>query len=124
MADGGGIQLLVSLPRGPSTHGGLSLALFGLASLPLAFERVCALPAGLPAALVSLALALLASGFDPARKNSALFLSLTLHFRAVLAEFDAQVRLGRVLLYELNDAVRTRACLLCVCVGGTDSEQR
>lgn len=97
ITDAGGIHLLLSLPRNQNTYGGLSLALFGLASLPLAFERICALPAPVPSQLVSLSLALLGSGFDQARKNSASFFSLTMHFKVVLGEFDAQEGLKRLL---------------------------
>ncbi|KAK9811850.1 hypothetical protein WJX72_011159 [[Myrmecia] bisecta] len=95
--DAGGIQLLLALPQTPHTRGGLSLALFGFASLPLAFERVCALPTAIPSQLVETVLALLSSGFDPARKNASLFLGAALHFRAVLDAFDRQDGLRRLL---------------------------
>lgn len=38
--DSGGVQLLLSLPSNKHTFVGLSFAFFGLASVPLAVERV------------------------------------------------------------------------------------
>jgi hypothetical protein len=38
--DAGGVQLLLTLPSNKHTYAGLSYAFFGLASIPLAFERV------------------------------------------------------------------------------------
>lgn len=43
--EGGGLSALLALPRVPLTHGGLALCLAAIANLPLAMERVCALPA-------------------------------------------------------------------------------
>lgn len=67
------------------------MALFGLASIPLAFERVAALPAPQPQQLVEATLGFLTCGSDPGRKNATMFLAATLHFRVILDEFDAQV---------------------------------
>lgn len=69
------------------------MALFGLASIPLAFERVAALPAPQPQQLVEATLGFLTCGSDPGRKNATMFLAATLHFRVILDEFDAQVGL-------------------------------
>lgn len=38
--ESGGVQLLLSLPRNKHTFAGLSFAFFGLASVPLAVERI------------------------------------------------------------------------------------
>lgn len=47
--ESGGVQLLLSLPRNKHTFVGLSFAFFGLASVPLAVERVVrSLPADTP----------------------------------------------------------------------------
>jgi hypothetical protein len=45
---------LIMLCRTPHTSMGLSLALFGSASLPLAFKRTCALPGPVPSQLILL----------------------------------------------------------------------
>lgn len=67
LTDAGGVQLLLALPRNQHTHGGLGLALFALASLPLAFERVCALPRAVVRDMVACALALLTCNHDSVR---------------------------------------------------------
>jgi HIV-1 Vpr-binding protein len=85
------------LCRTPHTSMGLSLALFGLASLPLAFERTCALRAPVPAQLVSAALGLLAASSDAARKNAALFFDSAVHYPVLLESFDAAEGLHRLL---------------------------
>ena len=80
--------------------GGISLALFGLASLPTVFERVCSAPVASVAALAKAALEL--SSCPSARKNVVLFLGASLHYRPILDAFDAQVRvpwLGSPLQY-------------------------
>jgi hypothetical protein len=61
--------------------GGMSLALFGLASLPTAFERACNAPPPAADSLVACALALMSQ--PAARKNSVLF----------LGAFDRQARI-------------------------------
>lgn len=53
--------------RDVHTYSGLSQAFFGLATMPLAFERMCSQPITSP--LVSAALSLLGCGFDQARKR-------------------------------------------------------
>ncbi|KAF5830074.1 hypothetical protein DUNSADRAFT_15056, partial [Dunaliella salina] len=96
--EAGGVQLLLQIPRNQHSFNGLSLALYGLASLPEAFERVCMLPNPLVDQLVQITLQLLRSGYDAARKNAALFLGSTLHFRAVLEAFDKQGGLRQLLV--------------------------
>jgi len=83
---------------------GLSLALFGLASLPLAFERTCALPAPVPSDLVAAGLSLLAAANDAARKNAALYFDAAVHYPVLLEGFDAAEGLHR-LLYPLRHVV-------------------
>ncbi|KIY96542.1 HIV-1 Vpr-binding protein [Monoraphidium neglectum] len=97
LVEAGGVQLLLALPRNQHSYPGLSLALFGLAALPLAFERACALPAPVPREMVAAALSLLTSGSDVARKNGALFLDHALSTRVVCKEFDSQEGLHRLL---------------------------
>jgi len=97
LVEAGGVQLLLALPRDQHSCPGLSLALFGLAALPLAFERACALPAPVPRDMLAAALGLLTSGSDVARKNAALFLDHALPTRVVALEFDAQEGLHRLL---------------------------
>ena len=70
----------------------MSLALFGLASLPTTFERVCNAPPPAADSLVACALALLSQ--PAARKNVVLFLGACLHQRRVLDAFDRQARLA------------------------------
>lgn len=70
--------------------GGLSLALFGLASLPTVFERVCSGPTASVEALARAALEL--ASCPSARKNSVLFLGASLHYRPILNAFDSQVQ--------------------------------
>lgn len=84
---------------------GLSLTLFGLASLPLAFERTCALPAPVPAQLVQAGLGLLAAANDAARKNAALFFDSAVHYPVLLECFDECDGLHR-LLYPLRHVVQ------------------
>ena len=72
--------------------GGMSLALFGLASLPTAFERACAAPPPAVDGIVSCTLALLSQ--TAARKNVVLFLGACLHHRRILQAFDCQARIG------------------------------
>jgi hypothetical protein len=84
---------------------GLSLTLFGLASLPLAFERTCALPAPVPAQLVQAGLGLLAAANDAARKNAALFFDSAVHYPVLLDCFDECDGLHR-LLYPLRHVVQ------------------
>ncbi|BDA44800.1 probable DDB1- and CUL4-associated factor 1 at C-terminar half [Coccomyxa sp. Obi] len=105
--ESGGVQLLLSLPRNKHTFVGLSFAFFGLASVPLAVERVCALPTEVVEELVERALSLLTCGYDPARKNVALFFGAALHFRGILDVFDRAGGLPRLL-----DAMRTVLLLL------------
>jgi hypothetical protein len=80
---------------------GLSLSLFGLASLPLAFERTCALPEPVPSQLVQAGLSLLSAPNDAARKNAALFFDAAVHYPVLLKCFDACDGLHR-LLYPLR----------------------
>lgn len=80
---------------------GLSLSLFGLASLPLAFERTCALPEPVSSQLVQAGLGLLAAPNDAARKNAALFFDAAVHYPVLLECFDACDGLHR-LLYPLQ----------------------
>ncbi|MEW5311080.1 MAG: hypothetical protein WDW38_002823 [Sanguina aurantia] len=103
--EAGGVAKLLSLPRTLATFQGISMALFGLASIPLAFERVAALPAPQPQQLVEATLGFLTCGSDPGRKNATMFLAATLHFRVILDEFDAQDGIRR-LLNTLRAAVR------------------
>lgn len=84
---------------------GLSLALFGLASLPLAFERTCALPHPIPQNLTTAGLTLLAASNDSARKNAALFFDSAVHYPVMLECFDAADGLHR-LLYPLRHVVQ------------------
>ena len=84
---------------------GLSLALFGLASLPLAFERTCALPPPIPQNLTTAGLTLLAASSDAARKNAALFVDSAVHYPIMLECFDAADGLHR-LLYPLRHLVQ------------------
>jgi hypothetical protein len=84
---------------------GLSLTLFGLASLPLAFERTCALPAPVPAQMVQAGLGLLAAASDAARKNAALFFDAAVHYPVLLERFDSSDGLHR-LLYPLQHVVQ------------------
>jgi len=84
---------------------GLSLTLFGLASLPLAFERTCALPAPVPAQLVQAGLGLLAAPNDAARKNAALFFDAGVHYPVLLECFENSDGLHR-LLYPLQHVVQ------------------
>eukprot|EP00775_Hariotina_reticulata_P010780 gene10779-10936_t len=86
------------------TSMGLSLALFGLASLPLAFERTCALPPPVPSDLVAAGLSLLAASNDAARKNAALYFDAAVHYPVLLEGFDAAEGLHR-LLYPLRHVV-------------------
>ncbi len=84
--------LLGSMPLNPSLPllpGSMALALFGLASLPTAFERVCAAPPAAVDALVCKTLDLMAQ--PAARKNIVLFLGACLHHRRLLEAFDRQV---------------------------------
>ena len=68
----------------------MSLALFGLASLPTAFERVCAAP---PPAVDALVLTTLDLMTQPAaRKSTVLFIGACLHQRRLLEAFDRQAR--------------------------------
>lgn len=166
--DAGGLQQLLTLQSNKHTYAGFSYALFGLASIPVAFERVvcrlesvvttgyvfvticisaqpktfllcqavpmsslgyafidepktrkivsealldmamqCALPSHVMDELVGRALSLLTCGYDPARKNVALFFGAAIHFRAVLAVFDRCQGLRRLL-----DSLRTVLRLL------------
>lgn len=84
---------------------GLSLALFGLASLPLAFERTCATPPPVPQELTAAGLTLLAASSDAARKNAALFFDSAVHYPVMLECFDAADGLHR-LLYPLRHVVQ------------------
>jgi hypothetical protein len=84
---------------------GLSLTLFGLASLPLAFERTCALPAPVPAQLIQAGLGLLTASNDAARKNAALFFDAAVHYPVLLECFDSSDGLHR-LLYPLQLVVQ------------------
>lgn len=84
---------------------GLSLTLFGLASLPLAFERTCALPSPVPAQLVQAGLSLLAAASDAARKNAALFFDAAVRYPVLLECFDSSDGLSR-LLYPLQHVVQ------------------
>lgn len=84
---------------------GLSLALFGLASLPLAFERTCAAAAPVPEELTAAGLSLLAASSDAARKNAALFFDSAVHYPVMLECFDAADGLHR-LLYPLRHVVQ------------------
>lgn len=61
------MQRLSLSSRDVHTYSGLSQAFFGLATMPLAFERMCSQPITSP--LVSAALSLLGCGFDQARKR-------------------------------------------------------
>lgn len=91
--------------RNTHTQMGLSLTLFGLASLPLAFERTCALPAPVPAQLIQAGLGLLTASNDAARKNAALFFDAAVHYPVLLECFDSSDGLHR-LLYPLQLVVQ------------------
>lgn len=69
--------------------------------------RQCALPAPVVEELVERALSLLTCGYDPARKNVALFFGASIHFRGILDVFDRVGGLPRLL-----DAMRTVLLLL------------
>eukprot|EP00803_Ostreobium_quekettii_P004630 evm.model.scf_672.6 EVM.evm.TU.scf_672.6 scf_672:23684-28573(+) len=100
----GGVQLLLSVPRSQHTQGALAMCLFGLASTPLAFERVCCLQCPGPAQITNAALGLLGSGFDAAKKYASLFFGAAINYPAILVEFDAQDSL-RVLLNVLRATI-------------------
>jgi hypothetical protein len=53
--------------RDVHTYSGLSLAFFGISTMPLAFERVCSSPD--TTELMATALPLIGCGFDQARKS-------------------------------------------------------
>ena len=55
--------------RDVHTFSGLSQAFFGLATMPLAFERVCSQQPAISGKLVAAALPLIGCGFDLARKT-------------------------------------------------------
>lgn len=57
----------------------------------------CGLPAPVPEQLISTALSFLTSGLDPARRNAAQFLAIAVRVRCMLAEFDRQGGLQRLL---------------------------
>ena len=57
----------------------------------------CALASPVPERLVDTVLTLLGSGFDPARRNAAQFLAIALRARCIVAEFDRQGGLRRLL---------------------------
>lgn len=67
----------------------------------------CALPTAVVEELVERALSLLTCGYDPARKNVALFFGAAIHFRGILDVFDRAGGLPRLL-----DAMRTVLHLL------------
>lgn len=67
----------------------------------------CALPTAVVEELVERALSLLTCGYDPARKNVALFFGAAIHFRGVVDVFDRSAGLPRLL-----DAMRTVLHLL------------
>jgi len=86
---GSGKSSLIVALRLPRLTGSMALALFGLASLPTAFERICAAPPPAVDALVCKTLDLMAQ--PAARKNIVLFLGACLHHRRLLEAYDRQV---------------------------------
>ncbi|KAL9313352.1 hypothetical protein ACSQ67_018804 [Phaseolus vulgaris] len=106
--DRGGMQKLLAVPRMAQTFFGLSSCLFTIGSLQGIMERVCALPSQVVYHVVELALQLLDSNQDQARKNAALFFAASFVFRAVLDAFDSLDGLQK-LLGLLNDAASVRS---------------
>jgi HIV-1 Vpr-binding protein len=91
--DRGGVRALLALPKGPLTHHGFARCLFGVSQVTSAMERLLAPPAsstaGAARRCVDAALEALEGGHDSARRNAALFLSLSFPFPAVLDAFDS-----------------------------------
>lgn len=71
-------------------------------------ERVCALPSDVVSQVIELALQLLESPHDQARKNAALFFAAAFVFRAVLDSFDSRDGLQKLLNF-LHDAASVRS---------------
>lgn len=100
LLDMDGLATLLAVPRTPQTSPGIALALFGLASIPSAFERAVALPPPMRPQLVAAALELLrgggggglgGGGDGGGRKSAVLFFGEALATRGILEEFDTQV---------------------------------
>ncbi|KAH7423347.1 hypothetical protein KP509_12G050900 [Ceratopteris richardii] len=102
--DKGGVEHILALPRLPETYIGVSLCLFAFASVQGVLERVCSATFERVNNVVALALHLLESAPDPARRNAALFFGAAFVSRAILDSFDAQDGLSRMLKLLQNAA--------------------
>jgi HIV-1 Vpr-binding protein len=118
----GGLALLLALPVAhPAVAPGVARALYNMACATPALECAAALP-GVPRDVCALALLLLESGLETARRHAALFLSLALPIRPFLRAFDdggglrplvnmlrsaAHLRAGQ------SSAAKSAACVAC-----------
>ncbi|KAG8044044.1 hypothetical protein GUJ93_ZPchr0458g22551 [Zizania palustris] len=95
--DRSGIQKILSAPRIAQTYTTLSACLFTFGSLQSTMERICALSPDTLNNVIELALQLLRSPQDSARKNVAIFFAAAFVFKAVLDSFDARDGMQKVL---------------------------
>jgi HIV-1 Vpr-binding protein len=118
----GGLALLLALPVAhPAVAPGVARALYNMACATPALECAAALPS-VPRDVCALALLLLESGLETARRHAALFLSLALPIRPFLRAFDdggglrplvnmlrsaAHLRAGQ------SSAAKSAACVAC-----------
>ncbi|XP_068171013.1 DDB1- and CUL4-associated factor 1-like isoform X1 [Antennarius striatus] len=92
----GGVQKLLDIPRPSLAATAVSLCLYYLAYNQDAMERVCMLPEGVLAGVVSYALWLLESSHASGVCHSTMFFSISFCFRVVLQLFDQQDGLRRL----------------------------
>ncbi|XP_059924619.1 DDB1- and CUL4-associated factor 1-like [Gadus macrocephalus] len=92
----GGVQRLLEIPRPSMASTGVSLCLYYLAYNQDAMERVCTLPDGVLAGVVSYALWLLESSHASGCCHATMFFSISFPFRSVLLLFDRQDGLRRL----------------------------
>lgn len=86
----GGVQLLLSVPRTLATQAGIAQCLHGLASVPLAFEKVCSFSDAIVEEVVGVALAILKSGtYAGSLKFAVLFFGTAIAYPAIQKAFDA-----------------------------------
>ncbi|CAL8337991.1 unnamed protein product [Merluccius merluccius] len=92
----GGVQRLLEIPRPSMASTGVSLCLYYLAYNQDAMERVCTLPDGVLAGVVSYALWLLESSHASGCCHATMFFSISFSFRSVLLLFDRHDGLRRL----------------------------
>ncbi|KAJ3602361.1 hypothetical protein NHX12_030119 [Muraenolepis orangiensis] len=92
----GGVQRLLEIPRPSMASTGVSLCLYYLAYNQDAMERVCTLPDGVLAGVVSYALWLLESSHASGCCHATMFFSISFSFRSVLLLFDQHDGLRRL----------------------------